>query len=416
MYYPVLTKYVCGIDLHAKKLTACVMDREGKIVQKKTISCQREDLIKFLKPWKKDITIGVESTYNWYWLIDTLQEHNIPCCLGHALYIKRKISTKHKSDPVDSRGLADLLRTNQFPVAYAYPREMRTVRDLLRRRHFLVRKRAATFTHFQNSLSQDGCIEPLRKKLQYKSTRWSLIAMTGNVDLQKILTIDLEYIAALDIIIDDLEKTLIKKANHHNRKHYEALQTMPGCGVTTALTVLYETHTIQRFRTPQRYSSYSRVVRAENESAGKNLGGTTNDKIGNPYLKWAFAEIGQGMIMNYPEINAWFQKQTTIHGKAKAHARLRHKIAVAVYYMLKNDRVFDMDKFLGTTKDQTENPTHQWTETPGNYSELNSNTDNPSGPSKKQVIKVATKKLVRKNNTGRSTLRPTGKRKVLAKA
>jgi transposase len=414
MYYPVLTKYVCGIDLHAKKLTACVMDREGKIVQKRTISCQREDLIEFLKPWKKEITIGVESTYNWYWLVDTLQEHNIPCCLGHALYIKRKISTKHKSDPVDSRGLADLLRTNQFPVAYSYPREMRTVRDLLRRRHFFVRKRAATVTHFQNSLHQDGCIEPLRNKLQYKSTRWSLVNLTNNVDLQKILTTDLEFIAALDTIIDDLEKTIIKKAIYHNRKHYESLQTMPGCGVTTALTVLYETHTIQRFRTPQRYSSYSRVVRAENESAGKNLGGTTNDKIGNPYLKWAFAEIGQCMIRFYPAINAWFQKQATIHGKGKAHARLRHKIAVSVYYMLKNDRVFDMDKFLGTIKDQAENPSQEWAETPGHHSEPTLTTENPSGPSKTQVRKVATTRLVRKKNTGRSPLRPTGKRKVLA--
>jgi len=171
MIYQVSAKYVCGIDLHAKNLTACVMDKKGKIQKKKTMVCSKKMVLDFLSPREKDITVGVESTCNWYWLIDLLTENNIPCRLGHALYIKRKISSKHKTDTADARGIADLLRTNQFPVAYAYPKEMRTVRDLLRRRHFFVRKRAATFTHVQNSLHQDGCIEPLRNKLQYKSTR-----------------------------------------------------------------------------------------------------------------------------------------------------------------------------------------------------------------------------------------------------
>jgi transposase len=418
MFYQLTTKYVCGIDLHAKKLDACVMDREGTMLKKKTIDCQPESLLKFLTPWKKGITVGVESTYNWYWLIDTLKEYEIPCCLGHALYIKRKMSTKHKTDSVDSRGIADLLRTNQFPLAYAYPQEMRTVRDLLRRRHFFVRTRASTFTHFQNSLHQDGCIEPLRNKLQYKSTRWSLVNLTDNIDLQKILSTDLEYIKSLDIIVDDLDKVIRDKARSHNRKHFEALQTMPGCGSTTALTILYETHTIDRFHTPQCFSSYSRVVRAENESAGKNLGGTSNDKIGNPYLKWAFSEIGQSMIKYYPDIQKWHQKQSVEHGKAGAHARLRHKIAVAVYYMLKNDSVFDMDNFLGKTKDRAENHSQKWTETSGQKKSepISFKTDNPSGHSKIQKTKPRVKKAIYKNISGRVSLRTTGRRKVLKKA
>lgn len=238
--------------------------------------------------------------------------------------------------------------------------------------------------------------------------------MTTNTDLQKILTADLEYIAALDKLVDDLDKTIKEKATSHNRKHYEALQTMPGCGVTTALTILYETHTIHRFRTPQRFSSYSRVVRAENESAGKNLGSTSNDKIGNPYLKWAIAEIGQSMIKNYQQIYDWHANLASVHGKAKAHARLRHKIAVAVYFMLKHDKVFDMKKFLGNKKDQTENPTQQWTETPGQQSEPVFNTENPSGSSHEKTIRSGIKRKTENRIMGRSSLRTTGKGKVLA--
>lgn len=175
MYYHLSTKYVCGIDLHAKKLSACVLNLEGHILKKKTMPCRISDVMEFLSPWGKDITVGVESTYNWYWLIDSLKENGIPSCLGHALYIKRKMSSKHKTDPVDARGIADLLRTNQFPLAYKYPRKMRTVRDLLMRRHFFTRRRAGAFTHFQISLHQDGCIDSLSDRLHAKGTRKSLV-------------------------------------------------------------------------------------------------------------------------------------------------------------------------------------------------------------------------------------------------
>jgi hypothetical protein len=111
MFYVVKTKYVCGIDLHSKILSACVMDMAGRIVKKKVLDCQPQQVLDFLAPWGQDITIGVESTYNWYWLVDTLNQYKIPNCLGHALYIKRKMSLKHKADSVDAKGLADLLRT-----------------------------------------------------------------------------------------------------------------------------------------------------------------------------------------------------------------------------------------------------------------------------------------------------------------
>lgn len=413
MFYRLSTKYVCGIDLHAKNMRCCVMDREGKILAKRTIDCCPEDIMEFLKPYGKDITVGVESTYNWYWLMDTLKKNGIPCSLGHALYIKRMSGSKHKTDPVDARGIADLLRTNRFPIAYYYPPEMRTIRDLLRRRHFFVRRRAGTFTHIQNSLHQDACIESLRNKLQYKSTRDSVLGLTRNKDLQKILSCDLEYIKALDALVLDIDKTISKKARLHNNKHYEALLSMPGCGRATALTVLYESHTISRFKSPQCFSSYARVVRAENTSAGKDLGFSSNDKIGNPCLKWAIGEIGTAMVKNYTPIGEWHRKQAELHGKARAHARLRHKIAVAIYNMLKYDKVFDMDKFMGNYKDRTANPAHNWTETSGQQSEPICVIEKSSGPLNSR--KKRSTKTIRRKSTGRLSLRTTGRGKVLTK-
>lgn len=254
---------------------------------------------------------------------------------------------KHKSDPVDATGLANLLRTNQFPLAYAYPSQMRGVRDLLRRRLGFVRRRAGTLTHFQCSLHQEGCTEPLRNKLQYKSTRDSLVHLACGKDTRKILESDLVYIKSLDTLIADLEKTALERAKMHNPKHLAALQTIPGCGEITAMTTLYEVHDINRFRSPQRFSSYSRVIRADNESAGKYLGGSSKDKIGNPYLKWAISEIGSAMVRVCTPVRAWHQDQSKKHGKVGAHGRLRHKLAVTIHQMLKHDRVFDLEQFVG---------------------------------------------------------------------
>jgi transposase len=176
MFAIVKTKHVCGIDLHAWTMSVCVMDKNGSILMRKSIPCQLSSLLAILKPWRKSITVGVESTYNWYWLVDGLKAHGIACHLGHTLYISRMSSSKHKSDPVDAHGIAELLRSNRFPLAYDYPAQMRAARDLLRRRHFFVRKRAGAYTHLQNTLCQHGHIQNFR----------ALLAATGSCQIPDI--------------------------------------------------------------------------------------------------------------------------------------------------------------------------------------------------------------------------------------
>lgn len=417
MFLTVTTKYVCGIDLHARKMSICIMDKQGKIVLRKTIDCEFLLLLDLVTPYIKSITVGVESTYNWYWLIDKLKESSINCALGHALYIKRMKSGKHKNDPVDAQDIADLLRTNRFPLAYAYPQEMRNVRDLLRRRHHFVRNRAGTFTHFQNTFTQNGILDPLYTAVQKKRTRRDLLNKTSNIDFKRIVETDLDYIDSLDTIVRELEKTIISRAQQHNRKHFELLHTIPGCGDITALTILYETHTVDRFETPQRYSSYCRVISSDNESSGKYLGRTTSDKIGNAYLKWALSEIVMHMLRASPLVMEWYASASVKHGTSGAKARLRHKVAVAIFCMLKKDVCFDEYKFLNIEKDKDrmKNPAYNLPETSGKNSEPICLIGKSSGLSstKQKRIKPVKKTPVNKVSkiSGRSSLRTTGKAK-----
>jgi transposase len=410
----VTTKYVCGIDLHAQTMAICIMDKNGKILVKKSIKCEMGLLLEQLRPYLRSITVGVESTYNWYWLLDGLKKERIVCYLGHALFIKRMCGNKHKNDPVDARGIADLLRTNRFPQAYDYPEEMRETRDLLRRRHFFVQKRAGTYTHLQNTFNSHGFMQSFRNEIRRKGDRRTLENIPRLHDTRKNISCDFDYIEALDAIIRDLDNTVLGSAHHHNRKHYKLLNTMPGAGKTTSLTVLYETHTVDRFKSAQRYSSYCRVVRADNESGGTSYGHTTNDKIGNPYLKWAFSEIGIKMITQSKLIGEWFAKQVAEHGKGGAMARLRHKIAIAVYYMLKHEIVFDEYKFLGIEQSRAVTPARNGTESSGKQSKPSAVTGNRPALLKNKRGRPPLSANKKKNKvSGRLSLHTTGRRKNL---
>jgi transposase len=393
------------------------MDIDGKVLLKRNLPCDIKVFLSYIEPFKKSLTVGVESTYNWYWLLDKLKEHKITSALGHALYIKRMKGGKHKNDPVDARDIADLLRANRFPLAYDYPSEMRAVRDLLRRRHHFVRKRAAAYTHFQNTFTQHGILDPLYALVKIQGKRRSLLERAVNDDMRKIVGTDLDYIDSLDAIIKEVENLIIKRARHHNRKHFDLLQTIIGCGPITSLTILYETHTIDRFTTPQRYSSYCRVISAGNESSGKYLGHSPTDKIGNPYLKWAFSEIAMHMIKDSPEAKEWYNTASAKCGASGARARLRHKIAVAVFHMLKKSVAFDEFKFFNITNDRIGSPAHNWMETSGEESKPSRVIGKKSGHSSKST-KTKTQKSVSKNkvsitkSSGRKTLRTTGKVKT----
>lgn len=302
---------------------------------------------------------------------------------------------------------------NRFLLAYDYPSEMRAVRDLLRRRHHFVRKRAAAYTHFQNTFSQHGILDPVYAIVKIQGKRRSLLERAVNDDMRKIVETDLDYIDSLDTIIKEVENLIIKRARHHNRKHFDLLQTIIGCGPITSLVILYETHTIERFSTPQRYSSYSRVISADNESSGKYLGHSPTDKIGNPYLKWAFSEIAIHMLKDSPEAKEWYNTVSATCGASGARARLRHKIAVAVFHMLKKNIAFDEFKFFNISNDRIGSPAHNWMGTSGNEPKPLGLIGKKSGLSSTKTQKrVSKNKVSVPKSSGRKTLRTTGKVKT----
>lgn len=338
-------QYFCGGDIHSDKTYFKVLDQTGKLVLKKNLANNFLLLKDFLKPFVGKVAVGVESNYNYYWIADGCAKQNIPFYLGHAYYMKAIAGNKNKTDAIDAKTIADLMRANLFPLAYPYPEDMRTVRDLLRRRHYFVRIRSSLYTHSKMTLHQYAVHGFKASWIKDKAQREDIIQTLKNDIVQKNLSTDLDFVKYLDVQIDELEKLIIKMVKEQNRTEFILLQTIPGVGPMTALIIIYETHDISRFKTQQKYASYSRVVKPERMSNGIRKKGM-NPKMGNPHLKWAFGQILSHARRTSDKINKLYMKLERKNGKKKARAIMAHKFNTAAYFMLKDKSEFDMQSFL----------------------------------------------------------------------
>jgi transposase len=345
-FYTQQHPFYCGIDLHARSMYVCIVNRDGEILLHRNMKAAPEPFLKAVAPYRDGLVVAVECIFTWYWLADLCTEEGIPFVLGHALYMKAIHGGKAKNDKIDSQKIAALLRGGMLPQAYVYPAEMRATRDLLRRRTHLMRKRSELLAHVQNTNSQYNLPE-IGKKIAYKANRDGVAERFADPAVQKTIEVDLALITYYDQLLGDLELSIIKAAKHQDANTLYLLQTVPGIGKILSLVLLYEIHRIDRFPSVQDFASYCRLVKCSKESGGKRLG-TSGAKIGNAHLKWAFSEAAVLFLRNNPQGQKLLTRLEKKHDTGKALSILAHKLARAVYYMLKRKTAFDMDIFLRT--------------------------------------------------------------------
>jgi transposase len=343
-FYTKQHKAYCGIDLHARSMYVCILSQDGEILLHRNMKTSPESFLKAIAPYREDLVVAVECIFTWYWLADLCAREQIPFVLGHALYMKAIHGGKAKNDKIDAHKIAVLLRGGMLPQAYVYPAEMRATRDLLRRRMYLTRKRAELLTHVQNTNHQYNLPE-IGKKIAYKANRDGVAERFPEPAVQKSIEVDLALIGSYDNLLRDLELHLVTAAKQDSANALYLLRTVPGIGKILSLVLLYEIHDIRRFPRVQDFVSYCRLVKCAKESAGKRYG-VSGTKIGNAYLKWAFSEAAVLFLRNNPVGQKLLARLTKKHGKGKALTVLAHKLARAVYYMLKRETAFDLDKFL----------------------------------------------------------------------
>jgi transposase len=303
-----------------------------------------ESLLRALAPFRDGLVVGAECMFAWYWVADQCQQHGILFVLGHALYMKAVHGGKAKNDRIDAGKIARLLRGGNFPLAYVYPKGMRETRDLLRRRTYLVRKRAELLTHLQ-ILNAQYNLAPFPKKLSFAANRleMNLAERFADPSVQKSAAINLALVDRLDELIGELELYLVRTAKVDDVQTYHRLQTIPGVGKVLALILLYEMHDVGRFDSAGQFLSYARLVRCAHTSADKKLG-WGGKKIGNAHLRWAFAEAACLFLRSSERAKRWKQKQAAQRGEGKALAILAARLGRAVYHMLRKSEAFDEER------------------------------------------------------------------------
>jgi transposase len=344
-FYTNQHKFYCGIDLHARTMYLCILTQEGKIVLHRDIKTDPDIFLKTIVPFREDIVVAVECIFTWYWLADLCSQENIPFVLGHALYMKAIHGGKAKNDKIDAYKIAALLRGGMMPMAYVYPSDMRSTRDLLRRRTHLARKRAELIAHIQNTNHQYNFTDMGRIARKCDRIKIGVADRFTDPSVQKSIELDIALIEHYDKLLNHLEHELSLIAKVHDADSYFRLRSIPGIGRILGLVILYEIHDINRFPSVQDFVSYCRLVKSAKESAGKIIG-SSGKKIGNAHLKWAFSEAAVLFLRRNPEAVKYRAKLERKHGKAKSLTILAHKLARAVYNILKKKEVFNPTIFF----------------------------------------------------------------------
>jgi transposase len=333
----------CGIDLHANNSVISVIDERDDVMYEKRHPNDLHVIRDVLEPFRDDLlACVVESTYNWYWLVDGLMDAGFDVRLAHTGAIPQYAGLKHSNDQTDARHLAHLLRLGILPQGHIQPREQRAVRDLLRRRLLLVRQKMLYHLSLQ-SLIVRHTGERLSAN-QIKALDNDAIA--GKLADPIRLGGQLTHLARCwhERAIAMLEEEVLKHLKP--RRDYQLLSSIPGVGKILASTIALETGAIERFPGPGQYASYARCVNTERVSNGK-LKGRGNKRNGNKYLAWAFMEAAHYAAIWSPEIKRFYQKRQAKRHILVAKKTVANKLAKASYHMLKRQEPFDVNRAFG---------------------------------------------------------------------
>lgn len=333
-----------GIDLHSNNCVLVVLDEQDHVRYGKRLPNDLAGVVAALRSCAGSVrAVAVESTFNWYWLVDGLQDAGFEVKLVNTAAVKQYDGLKFGGDFSDARHLAHLLRLGILPTGYIYPRAERAVRDLLRKRSQLVRHRSTQILSIENLVARNLGRHAGGNEIK----RWdtdTVDAMPLLEEQKLALEANLAVMRCLDEQVRALEASVVAKAKL--REDYKALKTVSGVGVVLALTIALETGDIARFASPGDFASYARTVDSRRESNGKKKG-QGNTKCGNKYLAWAFIEAAHFAVRYDATIKRWYQKKCAASLAVVAIKAVAHKLARACYHVMKDGKPFEAARAFG---------------------------------------------------------------------
>jgi len=335
-----------GIDLHSNNNVTGVVDQDGKVLFCRRLANDLPTVIKVLEPFRDQLQgVVVESTFNWYWLVDGLEDAGFKVILANPAAMKQYEGLKYTDDHRDAVWLANSLRLGLLEHAqgYIYPRAQRQVRDLLRKRVQLIQHRTAHILSIQNLTARNTGGHIDGNHVKHLSDA-DIYHMFPEVHLGMPAIANLHVIQALSHEVDILEQEIYKEAREDDG--LDLLRSVSGIGRIIGLTILLETGDINRFDHVGNYASYCRCVESKRTSNNK-VKGRGNRKCGNRYLAWSYAEAAHFATRYDPRIQQYFQRKQAKRQKSVAYKAVAHKLARACYWILKTGQPFEVGRAFG---------------------------------------------------------------------
>lgn len=328
-----------GIDLHANNHVVGIVDEKGKRVMKQKLVNDPELTLNLLEPYRAELVgIVVESTYNWYWLVDTLMDHEYQVHLANPSAIQQYNGLKYLDDDHDAFWLANLLRLGTLKEGYIYPKQERPLRDLLRKRWHLVKLRTSLVISLKNIVARNFGIRWSASRIKEQSLDSIASPLPQEDNVALVIRTSKASIDFLTVQIEQVESTVLKQAK--GKPSYDKLLSLPGVGKILGLTIQLETGSVSRFQKVGHYASYCRKVESRWLSNEK-IKGRGNPKNGNKYLAWAFSEAAEHARRSDPASRTFYNRKLSQSNAAVAHSALAHKLARAAYYIMRDNVAFE---------------------------------------------------------------------------
>jgi len=326
-------KYV-GIDVHKKMCQAAILEEDGKLLDEIRFPNDPEGIEEFadkLTTFRDEVRAVVESTGNlWIQIHDRLEEHGFDVALSNPAKTRLIAEAKTKTDKVDARTLAALLRADMLPTCYVPGEELRSRRELLRHRLNLVKNRTEVKNRIHGLLDKHGLRMPGTTPFSKGNIAWLRERSLGFMD-DAILRSDLAILEAVDGQVTLIEEKIAALAVEDRR--VRLLMTMTGVGYFTAMLVMAEVGDVGRFRGDKEFASWMGLVPSVHQSGEKTrMGGVSGP--GNKRLRWALVECAQAAVRFDPRFRGLYERVSRRRGSGCAVVAVAHEMARIMYFML----------------------------------------------------------------------------------
>lgn len=330
-----MRKYI-GIDLHQQYSQIAVVAENGKLIDQLTVanSATMFQTPQLKKLFNQQSKVAVEACNGWYWIVDALENSGTEVHLAHPLKTKLIAEAKVKTDKIDAKVLAQLLRTNFLPESYLAPSEVREARELHRHRAALVKIRTSIKNRVHGILSKH-CI--------YFKNITDIFGVQGLKQLEKAaenlkpvyqqalkryLTLIGVFNGEIKIIEQQIHKVVVIDET------IELLMTIPGIGEYSAYLLASEIGDINRFPTFQKLVSYTGLNPGTNIS-GKHHYNMHITKQGNPWIRWVLIQDAPHSVRSDYRLNQKYMRIAQRKGKNTAKVAIARELLCAIYWVLK---------------------------------------------------------------------------------